>query len=111
MEDLINQSEVNEFLSKIEHIFPNFVAGVVCDYHGFPIASKIPNNFPIQENLIALLAISNKKELFINYGYLNVKKNIDRAKNINLILLLEESAKNMKRLKKLNKLIKRQNLF
>jgi hypothetical protein len=111
LENLIKQSEVNDFLSKIERLFPNFIAGIVCDHHGFPIASKIPKDFPIQENILALSAISNKIDLVHNNGYLKIKRNIDRAKNVKLLLLLEKSAKTIHLFKKLNYLIENQDLF
>jgi len=37
---IINESEVKYFLYRIEKNFPNFVAGVITDRHGFPVASK-----------------------------------------------------------------------
>ena len=111
MEGLINQSDVNYFLSEIEQIFPNFVAGVLCDRHGFPIASKIPQNFHIQENILALSAISDKKDLLKGNGYIKVKRNLDKSKDIKLLLLLEKTDRKIKDFKKLKKLIETQILF
>ena len=37
LENLINESEVKYFLYRIEKNFPNFVAGVITDRHGFPL--------------------------------------------------------------------------
>jgi len=111
LEKLIKQSDVNYFLSEIEQIFPNFVAGVLCDHHGFPIASKIPQNFHIQENILALSAISNKMELIKGNKYVKIKRDLDKSKNIKLLLLLEKTNKRNIYFKKLEKLIKTQGLF
>ncbi|MFX0071704.1 MAG: hypothetical protein ACFFAO_11505 [Candidatus Hermodarchaeota archaeon] len=111
MEKLIKQSEVNCFLSEIEQIFPNFVAGVLCDYHGFPIASKIPYNFPIRENLLALLAISNKVGRINEKKYLKVKRDLDKSKNIKMLLLLKKSNQKIANFKKLKEFINTSNLF
>ncbi len=111
MEKLINQSDVNFFLSEIEQIFPNFVAGILCDRHGFPIASKIPQDFHIQENILALSAISNKKDFIKENGYLKITRDLDKSKDIKLFLLLEKSNKNINCFKKLKKFIKTQGLF
>ena len=111
MEKLINQSDVNYFLSEIKQIFPNFVAGVLCDRHGFLIASKIPQNFHIQENVLALSAISNKRDIIEENGYLKIKRNLDTSKDIKLLLLLEKSNNNVNCYKRLKKFIETQNLF
>ena len=68
MEKLINELDVSYFLSEIKQMFPNFVAGVLCDRHGFMIASKIPQNFHIQENILALSAISKKRDFIQEDG-------------------------------------------
>ncbi|MFX1338394.1 MAG: hypothetical protein ACFFDK_07280 [Promethearchaeota archaeon] len=111
MEKLIKQSDVNYFLSEIEQIFPNFVAGVLCDHHGFPIASRIPQNFHIQENVLALSAISNKRDFIKEKSYLKIKSDIDTSKDIKLLLLLEKPNNNMNCYKRLKKFIKTQSLF
>jgi hypothetical protein len=111
LEKLVKQADVNHFLHQVERIFPNFVAGILCDRHGFPIASKIPQNFPIQENILALSAISNKRDLIRDINYLKVKRDIDESKDIRLYLLLEDKKKYFHRFKKLKRLIEKQNLF
>ena len=111
MEKLINQMDVNYFLSEIKQMFPNFIAGVLCDRHGFMIASQIPQDFPIQENILALSAISNKQDFIEENGYLKVKRDLDKSKEIKLMLLLEKSSKNITCFKKLKKLIETQSLF
>ncbi len=111
MEKLINQSDVNYFLSEIKQMFPNFIAGILCDRHGFMIASKIPQGFHIQENILALSAISNKRDFIEENGYLKVKRDLDKSKEIKLMLLLEKSYRNIICFKKLKKLIETQGLF
>ena len=111
MERLIKQSDVNYFLSEIEQIFPNFVAGVLCDHHGFPIASKIPQNFHIQESILALSAICDKKNLLKGNGYIKVKRDLDKSKNIKLLLLLDKSKRRYKNFKRLKELIVTQDIF
>ena len=111
MERILNQGEVNHFLSQIENTFPNFIAGVICDHHGFPIASKIPQNFHIQENILALSAISNKKDLIKGKKYLKIKRDLDKSKNVKLLLLLEKTKKRELYFEKLEKLIETQGLF
>lgn len=111
MEKLINQLDVNYFLSEIKQIFPNFVAGVLCDRHGFLIASKIPQNFHIQENILALSAISNKRDFIEENGYLKVKRDLDGSKDIKLLLLLKKSHNNITCFKRLKRFIETQGLF
>ena len=111
MEKLIKQSEVNYFLMEIERMLPNFVAGILCDRNGFPIASKIPHDFPIRENILALLAFSSNRCFLDEQKYLKIIKDLDRSKNIKLLLLLEKSNRNFTHLKKLKKLIKTQRIF
>lgn len=108
---MINQSDVNYFLSEIKRMFPNFVAGILCDRHGFMIASKIPQNFHIHENILALSAISNKRSFIEENGYLKVKRDLDYSKDIKLLLLLEKSHNNIRCFKRLKKFIDTQGLF
>ena len=105
------QHEVNTFLGEIESVFPNFVAGIVCDRHGFPIASKMPRDFPIQENEMALTAIAGKREFINDSRFVKVKRNLDQSKNVKLLILLEKEKQNINRFKALNRIIERQNLF
>jgi len=111
LEDIIHQEDVNYFLSEIEQIFPNFVAGILCDGHGFPIASKIPQNFPIQESSLALSAISNKVDQVNNNRYIKVRRDINKSKNIKLFLLLERPIMHINRFKHLKEFIESQGLF
>ena len=111
LEDIIHQEEANYFLSEVEQIFPNFVAGILCDHHGFPIASKIPQNFHIQETSLALSAISNDIDNFASNRYIEVRRDLNKSKNIKLFLLLERPTNHIKQFKRLKKLIKRQGLF
>ena len=111
MEKLINQSDVNYFLSEIKRMIPSFVAGILCDRHGFMIGSKVPQDFHIQENILALSAISNRRDFIEENGYLKVKTDLDKSKDIKLMVLLEKSHKNIANFKKLRKLIETQGLF
>lgn len=111
LEDIIHQEDVNYFLSKVEQIFPTFVAGILCDHHGFPIASKIPHNFHIKEASLALSAISNDIDNDYTSRYFKVIRDLNKSKNIKMLLLLERPIMHNKSFKRLKKLIKRQNFF
>ncbi len=102
---------MDNFLSIIENNFPNFIAGVVCDHHGFPIASKIPKGSNIQENELALHAIAKDRDFFNDPKLMKVKRDLNQSKRIKLCMLLEKSNKYMNRFKILNKIIETQNLF
>ncbi len=111
MDGLLNQSEVNYFLHRIEKNFPNFVAGVITDKHGFPVASKISKKLWILENTLALSAIVKKGD-FINDSHLiKIKKDLDKSKNYKLLILLDKSKEYKSRMKPLKTLIKSQELF
>jgi len=103
--------EINNFLSQIKDTFPNFVAGILCDNHGFPIAVKAPQNFHIQENQMALSAIAKDRDLIRDPNLMKVKRNIDKAKNIKLFMLLNKSNKYLNRFKELKNIIETQSLF
>ncbi|MFX0075986.1 MAG: hypothetical protein ACFE96_11120 [Candidatus Hermodarchaeota archaeon] len=111
---LINQIEVNYFLSQIKKNFPHFVAGVITDKNGFPIGSEISKRLWIHENKLALWAVSKNKE---NKDLLNdpnleqLKFDIDKAKRIKLFILLEKSKMNKSGVKPLKTLIRAQELF
>ena len=111
LEDIIHQEDVNYFLSEVEEIFPTFVAGILCDHHGFPIASKIPHNFHIKEANLALSAISNDSDNNNSNRYFQVRRDLNKSKNIKMLLLLERPIIHTKSFKRLKKLIKRQGLF
>ena len=111
VEKLINQSEVNHFLSQIESNFPNFVAGIVCDEDGFMIGSKIPKNFHIHENALALTAIAGNRDFIQDPRFMKVKRDLSQKENIKLFVLLEKSNRYLNRFKELNELIETQNLF
>ena len=111
MDDLLNQSEVNYFLHRIEKNFPNFVAGIITDKHGFAVASKISKKLWILENTLALSAIVKKGDFIEDSSLIKIKKNLDKSKNFKLLILLEKSKDYKSRLKPLKSLIKTQNLF
>ncbi|MGQ4874397.1 MAG: hypothetical protein ACTSVV_02900 [Promethearchaeota archaeon] len=111
MSYLIKEQDVDRFLSKIENIFPNFVAGVICDEHGFPIGAKIPRDFHINENELALSAIAEKRSFIRDPRFMKVKRDIDKSKNVKLFILLEKSRKYINRFKILRDVINSQNIF
>lgn len=111
MDNLINQSEVNYFLYRIEKAFPNFVAGVITDKHGFPVASKISKKLWILENTLALSAITKNRGFIEDSKLVQIKRDLDKSKNYKLLILLEKSKDYKSRLKPLKNLIKSQGLF
>jgi len=111
MEKVLKQHEVNYFLSEIESTFPNFVAGIVCDCDGFPIASKVPKNFHIHENQMALSAIAGNREFIDDPRLMKVKRDLDHNKNVKLLILLDKQSSYISRFKALNAIIEKQNLF
>ena len=106
----MSEQDINYFLNEIENNFPNFVAGVITDRHGFPLASKIPVNFHINEKELALLAISGGQDFINDSRLIKVKRNLDKAKNIKLLFLLKSKGY-INHFKNLKEIIKRQNLF
>lgn len=106
----MSEQDVNYFLKEIENNFPNFVAGVITDRHGFPIASNIPINFHINERELALSAISGDHDYINDSRLIKVKRNLDKAKNIKLLFLLKSNGY-INRFKNLKEIIERQNLF
>ena len=111
MENIIEENELNYFLYEIERTFPNFVAGIITDRHGFLLASKIPQNFHIHENQLALSAIAGNRDFIEDSRFLKVKRDLDKSKNIKLFLLLEKSTNYINRFKSLKGIIDMQNLF
>jgi len=107
---ILSEQDINYFLNEIENNFPNFVAGVITDRHGFPLASKIPVNFHINEKELALLAISGGQDFINDSRLIKVKRNLDKAKNIKLLFLLRSNGY-INRFKNLKEIIERQNLF
>jgi len=108
---ILNQDEVNYFLYRIEKNFPNFVAGIITDRHGFPVASKISKKLWILENTLALSAITKKRGFIEDSKMIQIKRNLDKNKNYRLLILLEKSKEYKNRLKPLKNLIKSQELF
>ena len=111
MDDLINESEVNYFLQRIEKNYPNFVAGIITDSHGFPVASKISKKLWVLENTLALSAIAKKGDFINDSNLIKIKKDLDKSKNFKLLILLEKSKEYKNRMKPLKNLIKSQELF
>jgi hypothetical protein len=105
---IVTHREINNFLERIENIYPNFVAGVIADHHGFPIASKVPKNFPIGENELALYAVVNQERDFLkNINYIKVKRSLSKDKKIKLLLLLDKNNQYIYGFKKLKAAIRR----
>jgi len=111
LKSIIKEIEVNSFLAEVENTFPNFVAGIVCDHHGFPIAARIPKNFHIKENQMALAAIAGERCFIKDSKLMKVKRDLDKTKNIKLFLLLEKTNKYTNRFKILKDIIESQGLF
>ena len=111
MNNLINESEVKYFLYRIEKNFPNFVAGIITDRRGFPVASKISNKLWILENTLALSAITKNKVFIEDSKLVQIKRDLDKSKNYKLLILLQKSKEYKSRLKPLKSLIKSQDLF
>lgn len=111
MEKVINEQEVNQFLSQVENTFPNFVAGIITDRNGFPIGLKIPNNIHIDENDLALSAITSNRDFIKDDRFLKVKRSLDKKNNVRLFLLLDKSSQYINRFKHLKDIIDTQKLF
>ena len=113
MKAILKDQDVNFFLTKVEKSFPNFVAGIITDRHGFPIASKIPINFQFNETELALSAISGDRDIINDSRFLKVKRNLNEEKSIKLFFLLQKLKSNgyINRFKNLKEIIERQNLF
>ncbi len=117
MKDIISENQVSYFLYEISKRFPNsFLAGVICDKHGFLLAGarkgrKFKNH--MQENDLALLAIAHKRDLKNNSSFIGVQKNLTKSEDIKLLLLLDkDNSKRIKsQFKELNSLISTQTLF
>ncbi|MBD3256352.1 MAG: hypothetical protein GF383_14740 [Candidatus Lokiarchaeota archaeon] len=112
LKELVNQEDLNSFLGQIKNVFPNFVAGVLCDRNGFPIASKAVDNFHIHENHLALAAIKEDDSYIkTDSNYMKVMRALDKTKNVRLYLLLEKSYDYINRFKQLKSIIENQTLF
>lgn len=111
LEYILNEQDVNFLLTEIERNFPNFVAGIITDRHGFPLAAKTPPNFHIHESILALSAIEEKRDFIKDSSFIQVKRNLDKSENFKLFLLLHKSKKLVHRFKKLKDIIKKQVIF
>ncbi|MFO8018493.1 MAG: hypothetical protein R6U96_07645 [Promethearchaeia archaeon] len=113
MDKLLKEQDVKGFLSEVRKTFPNFVAGIITDKNGFPIASEMPEKFHIRENELALSAITDTRDI-IPEGeseYMQVKRDIGKEENVRMLLLLRKSYKYINRFKSLKKIVRNQNLF
>jgi len=114
---IISETEVSYFLYEVSKRFPNsFLAGVICDKHGFLLAGARKARkaqIQMQENELAMLAIAHKQELKNDSRFVGVQKTLNNSEDIRLLLLLDkENSKRMSnRFKELKSLISRQTLF
>ena len=108
---LVRETEVNYFLHRIKKMFPNFVAGVICDRNGFPVGSKISKRLWVHEHRLSLLAISNNKELLNDPDLVQLKLDIDKEKNYKIFVLLEKTKQYKNGMRTLKNIIKTQDLF
>ena len=90
MGNILNQDEVNYFLKRIEKNFPNFVAGIITDKHGFPLASKISKKLWVLENTLALSAITKNRDFLEDSKLVQIKRDLDKNKKF-LVRLLHQS--------------------
>jgi len=117
VKDVISENQVSYFLYEISKKFPDsFLAGVICDKHGFLLAGarkgrKFQNIIP--ENDLALLAIAHKKEIKKDSEFLKVQRNLNESEDIKLLILLDKdnSKRIFNRFKELNSMISTQVLF
>ena len=117
MKPIISETEVNYFLYEVSKKFPNsFLAGVICDKHGFLLAGARKggkSKIQMQENDLAMLAIARKRELKKDSRFFGVQKDLNKSEEIKLLVLLDKdnSKKKKTQFKELNSLISTQTLF
>ncbi|MBN1214072.1 MAG: hypothetical protein JXA99_01395 [Candidatus Lokiarchaeota archaeon] len=110
-ENLVSQDQVDYFLNNICQNFPNFAAGVIADYHGFPIVSKITDKFPFKEQELALEAIAKQRKFVDNENYIKIVRTLNEDDSIKLVIFLKRPNQNINGYKTLKSIIKRQILF
>ena len=94
-------------MGEIEGIFPNMVAGVITDRHGFPMATNMkPTPKPLDEELLALSAVSDRKLLDLS-DYHKVVRPLSH--NVRLMVLLEKTYANLHRFKAFNRMLEEKN--
>ena len=117
MKPIISETEVSYFLYEVSKRFPNsFLAGVICDKHGFLLAGARKGKkaeIQMQENDLAMLAIARKRELKKDSRFFGVQKDLNKSEHIKLLVLLDKgnSKKSKTQFKELNSLISMQTLF
>ncbi|MBY9007603.1 MAG: hypothetical protein KGD63_12705 [Candidatus Lokiarchaeota archaeon] len=109
--NILSQKQVSHFLNNICKNFPNFAAGVITDYDGFPIISKITEKFPYKEQELALEAITKNRTFINSSEYIKIIRNLDKDDSIKLLILLNKPNQNIDGYKTLKSTIKRQILF
>jgi hypothetical protein len=108
---LISKEEASHFLNKVTQSFPNFKAAIITDKNGFPIISKVPKNFPYNDNMLALEAISSHRTFINNSTYVKVKRSLDKQGSIKLLILLSKPNKFVYAYNDLREILERQSLF
>ena len=113
---VITSAQVDNFFKTASNAFSeHFQAGVICDKDGFVISSRFSekNNHDLCENKLALQAITDKRSILNQSDFIEVKRDLDEAKNIKLLLLLkkENSSKIISGYKELKRIISLQTLF
>jgi hypothetical protein len=104
--ELISKPQLDTFFQELSDCFPNMVAGCISDRHGFPVASKINQNKQLDEELLAVSAISDRELLDLS-DYHKVVRSLDA--NVKLIVLLEKSWKNLYRFKLFDQIVELHN--
>jgi hypothetical protein len=107
MPNLVSARQLETFMNDIKSLFPTYVAGVICDRHGFPIASRIDHP-QIDEETLALSAISDRKLLDMDMNeYHKVVRPL--SMDTKLMVLLKKSGDNLHRFKQFKNMVESKN--
>ncbi len=107
MEPILTENQVESFLQSMARSFPKCVAGVIADENGFILAS-LKNNQQLNENMLALQAISNKRIVNLT-SYRKIIKPLGNG--LKVMLVLEQDNRNLVSYKKLYKILNTRNPF
>jgi hypothetical protein len=105
MGELVTLRSCDAFLKEIRNLFPTYVASVICDRHGFPIASNIAQP-TMDESTLALAAITNRKIMDLHDYHKLVRP---LSSETRMMLLLKKSIGNIRLMGKLNHILERRN--
>lgn len=111
MKQIIKTEQIYNFLEDVENHVPNLVAAVISDSDGWPIGSKIPKNFPYNENILALEAIARNRSFLGKSKYFKIKIALNKEKSVRMLLLVNKPKNYLKGFKKLKKVVRCQMLF